>query len=112
MLRYFAADEDVRGFFDEVPRAQVLFNFVGRSLDNEETPFLAFDHSPHGSDTDPDGRRAHQLAVMAEVHADDTIELAIVHSTKFWHPNDAEQFGRSVTDRLAMFMTAAAVELP
>ena len=110
VLRYFAADEDVRGFFDEVPRAQVLFNFVGRSLDNEETPFLAFDHSPHGSDTDPDGRRAHQLAVMAEVHADETIELAIVHSTKFWQSNDAEQFGRSVTDRLAMFMTAAAVE--
>ncbi|MCP3990582.1 MAG: hypothetical protein GY724_16000, partial [Actinomycetia bacterium] len=64
-----------------LPRAQVLFNFVGRAIATDDNALLAAVHDERGPESDPGGKRDHPLAVKAELIDDNTYELSFVYST-------------------------------
>lgn len=100
VLRYYTPDEQLRDFLRSAPRAEVLLNFVGRSLGSDDSGFFAFDLSGHGSDTAPDGYRDHALAVMAEIDSEDTVELLIVFSKALHSSEQISRLGEQIVERL------------
>ena len=69
--------------------AEVLFNFVGKAItDSTSDARLRVTQDRRGPESDPDGVRAHKVAVMAEVRDDETVEVRFVYSRKL-HSKDS-----------------------
>ena len=80
LVRYYGADE-IAAPVRALPPAQVLFNYVGRTIAADAEAGLAAADEDRGPESDPGGRRDHQLAVKAELLDDDTFELSFVYSS-------------------------------
>jgi acyl transferase domain-containing protein len=68
---------------DDLPRAEVLFNFVGKTIQATAKARFTTSADARGADTDPNGLRDHLVAVMAEVVGDNAVDLVVVFSTAF-----------------------------
>jgi non-ribosomal peptide synthase protein (TIGR01720 family) len=79
-LRLYGPPE-VRATMDELPRADVLFNYVGRAIATDDDGILVATDEARGLETDPSGRRDHLLAVRADLLDDDGLKLVFVYST-------------------------------
>ena len=70
------------GDLADAPRAQVLFNFVGREIDVQSDSLWSIaEDVDRGPETDTEGRRDHPLAVYMET-GDDRIRIRFVYSMK------------------------------
>ena len=85
-----------------LPRAEVLYNFVGRPVASDPSALLVTVDEPKGVETDPSGRRDHLLAVRAEVVGDREVELVFVFSTRHHERSTIE----AVAERTRELLTA------
>jgi hypothetical protein len=91
----------------QLPRAQVLFNFVGRAIATDEAAMLAPGHEDRGPESDPGGQRDHPLAVKAEMIDDDTFEVSFVYSTALHDAQTVEQLAKATGEALIELMARA-----
>lgn len=73
---------DAQAALAERPRAEVLFNFVGRAIAADGDAILTATDEPSGAEVDPAGRRDHPVAVRADVADDNSVKLVFVYSTR------------------------------
>ncbi len=99
-LRFYGPPE-VRSALDALPRADVLFNYVGRAIATDGDALLTSTDEAKGPEVDPDGRRDHLIAVRADLGDDGGLTLLFVYSTLF--------HDEATIDNLAQ-QTAAAVK--
>ena len=99
-LRFFGPP-DIRARIDDLPRAQILFNFVGRAIAAEtDAVLVAVDDEPKGSESDPRGRRDHLLAVRADVVDADRLRLVFVYSARHHDRATIERLAEETRRRL------------
>ena len=80
-LRLYGSDE-IQADLAARPRAELLFNYVGRPIATDDTALLVPCEDPRGDETDADGRRDHLIAVRADVLENDVLKLVFVYSAK------------------------------
>lgn len=80
-----------------IPRAQVLFNYVGQSIATTADAILVPTDEPRGPEVDPNGRRDHLLAIRADVLDDGDLNLIFVFSEQVHERSTIETLaGRTV----------------
>ncbi len=79
-LRFYG-EPDVRSAMNDLPQADVLFNYVGRTITAETDATIMVAPEESGRTVSLDGIRAHPLSVIAEI-TNDQLELRFVYSTK------------------------------
>ncbi len=94
-------EDDVRAKFSSLPRAEVLFNFVGREIVAEKSAFFNIIDKPRGRESDPAGLRDHMIAVRADVVNDVCIDMSFVYSTRFHDKEQLEWFSARVLEILS-----------
>ncbi|MGH1480694.1 MAG: SDR family oxidoreductase [Geminicoccales bacterium] len=99
-LRLYGEDEALRQRLNALPRAEVLYNFVGRRIDTEMGALFEVTDEDRGRDNAADGRRDHKIAILAEVVGDSVIELNLVYSTAIHEKATIEALANSVAARL------------
>lgn len=98
--RFLHPDASFRDQLQQLPRAQVLFNYVGREISAEDEAFfeLVAEESA-GQDVDSGSQRDHLLAVRASV-VDDELELTCVYPGELF-----------ATDAIATMMDKFTVQI-
>jgi acyl transferase domain-containing protein len=91
---------------DRLPRAQVLYNYLGRAIATDDTALLSSATEDRGPESDPGGQRDHPLAVRAELVDDETFELSFVYSTAFHDAATIELLAKATREAL-LELTAA-----
>lgn len=99
-LRFYAPEDALRAEMDALPRAEILYNFVGRPIESKTAAALQVVEEDRGRDTPEDGVRDHMIAVMAEVIGDATIALTFVYATTLHEQATIEGLGRRVIGHL------------
>ena len=97
-LRFYGAAEIGRGMA-ELPRAEVLFNYVGRAIASDADALLIPTEESRGPETDPGGLRDHPIAVRVDQLEDDGLKLVFVYSTRLHQ--------RATIERLALAAKAS-----
>ncbi len=71
LLKYMCADEDIRGRLEALPKAEVLFNYIGQtdrfSIKERREAILSSVKEPIGPLQSPQGLRYHPLGVRAKI---------------------------------------------
>ena len=82
VARFHHEDTAIRSKLEAFPRAQVLFNFVGREIGSLEDTILEVSNDYRGIETDPKGKRDHLLAVLAIIK-NERLVVRFVYSQNF-----------------------------
>ncbi len=100
-LRFYAPDQTLRERMEALPRADVLYNFVGRPIESQAAAALqVVTDEDRGRDTPEDGVRDHKIAIMAEIIEDKAITLTLVYCTVIHDEATIEALGRCVIENL------------
>ena len=99
-LRFYAPDDGLRAQMDALPKAEILYNFVGRPIESKPAAALQVVDEDRGRDTPEDGVRDHKIAVMAEVIGDHTIALTFVYATTLHERSTIDRLGQRVIGHL------------
>ena len=72
LLRYLATDAEIKSQWAALPKAQIIFNYLGQidtvvAADAPFAPIHAAAGRTTGENCDPAGRRAHELAVIGSI---------------------------------------------
>ena len=108
LLRYMASDASIRRSFAGLPRAQVLFNHLGRRDEIDAAPrgsMFSLAREPIGNTHSPSGVRYYPLAISSEIWKGQ-LRLRFVYSENL-HVRAtidalAEDFRRSLLDSVAI----------
>ena len=95
--------EDVRNALADLPRPQVLFNFVGRPVTAAPDAFLRSAPESTGPESDVDGRRDHLIAVRADVTDAGTLVLVFVYSRAAHDAASVEVLAKRTEDKIHAF---------
>ena len=109
LLRYMASDAAARQPFRELPRAQILFNHMGRRDDLDTTPVgTAFTVAPEslGDTHSPNGLRYYPLAVSSQVWRD-RLRLVFVYSENLHSRATVEGLAKQFKERLLSLVAHA-----
>ncbi|MGI9504073.1 MAG: condensation domain-containing protein, partial [Geminicoccaceae bacterium] len=99
-LRFYAPEDGLRADMEALPKAEILYNFVGRPIESKPAAALKVVDEDRGRDTPEDGVRDHKIAVMAEVIGDATIALTFVYATALHERATIEALGRRTINHL------------
>ncbi len=110
-LRYYSRDDSVRKRMAEIPRSQVLFNFVGKEIANDDGTEFRVVEGNRGKEIDDQGVRDHLLSILAITENDSTITLRIVYSTRFHDRETIERFSVMVRKAVESRMEEASARL-
>lgn len=102
-LRYLGPDGPRHHELRALPRAEVLFNFVGRRIAADPDSFLVPVDEARGPDSAPSGLRDHSLAVYVEITNGD-IELTTVFSTNLHRRETVEALVDDIVTRVEAFL--------
>lgn len=83
-------DAVVRNKVDQLPSAEILFNYVGREIAVDGSALLQLTSEYKGVDADPMGLRDHKLAILAKMLENDSVELTFVYSTSIHSKREIE----------------------
>ncbi len=103
-LRFYG-EPDVRSAMNDLPMADVLFNYVGRTIAAETDSAITVAREESGQTVSLDGIRAHPLSVIAEIE-NDVLELRFVYSTKL----QSEEQVAKLADQVRSALTSARVQ--
>lgn len=96
LLRFMAADPEVRDRFTALPRPDVLFNYAGAEGDPTNGSFWWPAGEPTGPSRSPRGLREHPIAVRASVAPN--LRLTFVYSTELHTSMTIEAKASEVAD--------------
>jgi len=100
-LRFYAPDQVLRDRMEALPRAEVLYNFVGRPIESTSAAALkVVVDEDRGRDTPEDGVRDHKIAIMAEIIEDRMITLTLVYCTAIHDEETIRTLGQCVIENL------------
>ncbi|MEM7041660.1 MAG: SDR family oxidoreductase [Pseudomonadota bacterium] len=100
-LRFYASDQALRDRIEALPRAEVLYNFVGRPIESKAAAALqVVVDEDRGRDTPEDGVRDHKIAIMAEIIEDRMITLTLVYCTAIHDEGTIRKLGERVIESL------------
>ncbi len=102
VLRYCGTPE-VQARFSELPKAEVLFNFVGKAVATDDDALLTATDEARGPESDKSGKRAHLLAVRADVLDDDGLKLVFVYSNRIHEKATVEQLAKMTGEFIREF---------
>ena len=86
-IKYYHPEESVRKKMEDLPQAEVLFNYVGKAIALDESEKLQTVDISRGTESDPSGIRGHLLAVLAQYDLQNQIEIVWVYSKHFLSRN-------------------------
>jgi non-ribosomal peptide synthase protein (TIGR01720 family) len=102
LLRFLVPDPALRARLDELPRADVLFNFAGVHDDPRTDELWRRSDEPTGSEESPRGLRQYPIAVRATLRPH--LHLSVVYSTELHAPETvqarADEFVAAIRDVL------------
>ncbi len=98
-------NDELRKQLAELPKAEVLYNFVGREILAEKDAFFNTVDQRRGAETDKNGIRDHLIAVRVEVLSKKGIELTIVFSEAFHNLKMIESFAERIEHYLCDMVT-------
>ena len=100
-LRFYAPDQVLRDRMEALPKAEVLYNFVGRPVESKAAAALqVVVDEDRGRDTPEDGVRDHKIAIMAEIIEDKMITLTLVYCTAIHDEGTIRTLGDHVIESL------------
>ena len=109
VLRTMSPDERIRQSLDVLPRAEVLFNYLGRrsrldtTPEQPDPPLLAATQEPAGRTHHPRGLRYYPLGVSAEVWAGQ-LRVTLVYSENLHRRETVEALAEDVRKGLLRYV--------
>jgi non-ribosomal peptide synthase protein (TIGR01720 family) len=104
LVRFLGSDDELSKQLDELPKADVLLNYVGKTEDVfANSSLFEVTNDSRGGHHDPDGQRDYALAILAEV-VEDQFQARFVFSRNLQRQESvarlAERFVESVAELL------------
>ena len=100
-IRFYHSDETTREAFDVFPKAQVLFNFVGREIEASGDELFQVSDEYRGTEIDPHGARDHLLSIIAIIK-NEQLHITFVYSKDYHHRDEIEYLSRNVLKQLEL----------
>jgi acyl transferase domain-containing protein/acyl carrier protein len=104
-LRFYGSDK-TKSVMAGLPRADVLFNYVGRQIAAESEAAISIASEACGQPVSAEGIRAHPLSVIAEV-IDGELELRFVYSSKLQTEDDIQ----ALAEKVRMALTSSTLSV-
>ena len=114
LLRYMASDATVRQTFRDLPRAQIMFNHLGKRDELDAVPrgsLFSLARESIGHTHSPSGIRYYPLAISSEIWKDQ-LRLRFVYSENLHDRSTIEALADDFRDRLLSNVRRAQVDLP
>ncbi|HEX8128489.1 MAG TPA: amino acid adenylation domain-containing protein [Pyrinomonadaceae bacterium] len=102
LLRYLSEDREIAARLAAAPRAEISFNYVGRTNRSEaESALFKASAEPAGASHSPRGQRAYLIEINGGVDGDGRLRMAFTYSENLHRASTVANFGENFIRSLA-----------